>query len=91
MSRVDERMTVDGEPAKRVRVSSDVGDVGGFDTLEEAWEAYQGHRDKIMPILKKRTKKAEGRYWFWVGREQMSFEQFRYAMEKDKREKAKEQ
>ncbi len=85
--RDDEPMIVEGEPAKRIRISSDVGDVGGYDTFEEAWSGYQNHRDKLMPVLKKNKKGAEGRYWFWVGRDQMTIEQFRAALEKERREK----
>lgn len=88
--RDDEPYIIEGEPAKLVRITSDVGDVGGYDTLAEAWEGYREHRDKLLPILKKRSKKAEGRYWFFVGRKEMTFEQFRFAMEKELRDKAKE-
>lgn len=85
--RDDDPLIVEGEPAKRIGVYSDVGDVGGFDTFEEAWKEYQNHRDKIMPILKKRKKGAEGRYWFRVNNKQMTVEDFRWAMEKERREK----
>lgn len=85
--KVDDPYTVDGEPAKHIGISSDVGDVGSFDTFEEAWKGYQDHREKIMPILKKRTKKAEGRYWFRVNNKQVTLEEFRWAMDQERRDK----
>jgi hypothetical protein len=72
--------------ANRVRIWSNAGQVGGCSTLEEAWEKYQWHQEKVVPNLKKGEKELKGRCWFFVGNEMMTVERFRDLMQKEKRE-----